>query len=556
MKTSRRFLSVALLLSCITAGLGAPPASAALKSWTVKVIKVDDGDTFKADSDGDGDIDYVVRMIGINTPEGRFASKGVWNPDYGTCHSKAARDRLAKLILGKRVVLKASSFASTGAQNRKLRFVHLLDGRDVNAIMLRESWAVAYPNDIEPSRNKAYITLARAAKNAATPRRVWNPAACGEGPNQDMQLKVRLRWDANDNDETNLNQEYVRIENPNPIAFELNTSGAANGGWVLRDSSSEYYYFKPGVAIPANGSLTVHTGSGTDGAGSELHKRYYWNQTRSLFGNETTSRGQTLGDGAYLYDPRIDQNRGRDLRFFMEYPCLSNCADPIGQKLELTVNYDGPGNDDKFPKGEWVNIRNTDPLETVDISGYMVESHPWTYEIERDTTLAPGERLRIYGGKDTPTRLAQYWGNTTKSMFAMPEDGGDTVRIRSMEGKLAKRFRWPCATCDQTDVRIARVTAGSGVQEIVISNKGLASVNLADWMIFHTDARRYHFDSVVLPAGGTLTLHPKAAGIDTPTDLYWGTGEDEKLWSTNGAVTLYTAQRVKTNCIKYGTGTC
>ena len=443
MNSTRRLLVLALVASSLSATLAAAPASAAMRSWVGRVTFVSDGDTFEIDLNRDGVADEVIRMVGINTPEGHYRKGRVWG---GTCHSLAARNFLANKIEGKRVELRAQNPASTASYARRLRFVHLLDGTDVNALMLKKSFAVAYPHEQEPARNARYTQLANAA--ARNGQRIWNPKACGRGPKQylDPYLKVRLRWDANGNDEENLNGEYTRIENSHP------TEALSLKGWILRDTSSYYYFFKDRAVVPPKGSVTVHAGAapsthgdGWSEDGKRVHYHYYWAhscriapecRSKSLFNNAYLADGTPVGDGAYLYDP------DRDLRKYMNYPCYGTCVDPKGQSLELKVQAVSPPGEGM--NGEWVKLRNIGSAR-VDMSGYMVVSGPWTYEFLRGSYIDPGEVLTLYVGSPEathplPDRLHQYWRQTKeRGIFA---GSGETLKVESMEMRLVKKLSW------------------------------------------------------------------------------------------------------------------
>ena len=447
MKNILRPFTVALIMAAVVAALGVPPASAALQSWTVKVLRVNDGDTFEVDSNGDRRTDYTVRMVGINTPEGHW-DNGVWRKgeyDYTlSCFSKPAYTRLRNLIEGKRVILKATSFDSNANLGRKLRYVHRIsDGMDLSKLMLDEGRAVAYPNKIEPGRNGTYIRAARAAK--AAKRGIWRPAACEYGPHQNAPLKVRVRWLV-DAEKRGLNEEYVRIEN-----YKYGTDMPI-GNWTLRDSSALYYRFPRSAVIPANGSVTVHSGqvpaNRVNGWGSP-NRHYYWNLSRSAWPQERIDlhRSQTtgnrdnltpLGDGAYLYDKHLD------LRGSMTWPCITStnatCKDEaLGAKVSLGVKLMATGDP---INNEMVSVTNTNPLggADVDISGFMLDAWPYNYEIARGTNLAPGETLRVHSGSDPgsqTTTLNQFWG-LPKNIFWFP----DYVDLRRMEGHVVERLKW------------------------------------------------------------------------------------------------------------------
>ncbi len=101
---------------------------------TVKVFKVIDGDTIKI-SCKSGD-KYVVRLIGIDTPETHHPKKPV------QCYGKEAADYLKKRIDNKYVRLKYES-QKVDKYGRTLAYVY--SGLNfINATMIRKGYAFAY----------------------------------------------------------------------------------------------------------------------------------------------------------------------------------------------------------------------------------------------------------------------------------------------------------------------------------------------------------------------------------------------------------------------------
>lgn len=458
----RRIAVSLLLVAMIATVLPTAPAAAAMKSWTVRVIKVNDGDTIDVDSNFDGRIDYKVRLIGINTAEGHWKyskalRKRIWvTPEKPKCHSWTAYLRLRKLVEGKKVILKAQSATSIGADNRKLRYVHRIsDGKDLNALMLREGRAVAYPNEKEKARNALYNRIAKSAANRKIG--MWNPFACrDDGPyagSPTAYLRVRPRWVVEGDKQ--LNNEYVRIENTHQ------TMDVTLTGWVLRESSSRYYFFNSGVKVLAGGSITVHSGSGVDDTDSvtpTLHKHVYaknargswgslsqavFGQERSgIYGRKHASRPgfrdslPVQGDGAYLYDP------DRDLRAYSTFPCITStnktCADPKLNASKVRVEVNWAGSND----AESVEIKNISGAE-ISLDGYVIDSWPYNTEIRPGTKLQAGETLVVNNGPGSGG-LDQGWnGPSNADMFWCKEgDRNDYLELRRLEGHVA--YRWQC----------------------------------------------------------------------------------------------------------------
>ncbi|MDX6357106.1 MAG: hypothetical protein QOH37_160 [Nocardioidaceae bacterium] len=81
---------------------------------------------------------------------------------------------------------------------------------------------------------------------------------------------------------TNLNTEYIVFKNKTSSVVQMK-------GWeiISAPSSDNQHYFFPRTKVPAGGSVTLYTGSGTNSAG-----RRYW--------GSTTPRWDNAGDKAIL----------------------------------------------------------------------------------------------------------------------------------------------------------------------------------------------------------------------------------------------------------------
>ena len=261
------------------------------------ITRVVDGDTFIADmyrNNGQLVRDVRVRMAGVNAPE------------QHDCGGVEAKDRLQRGIQRRRVRLSAKHESSVGRDDRPIRFVHVYIGHwlDISQEMLRLGLALWMPHRAEPERQEAFNRTAQRA--AAQQVGIWDPRSCGYGPQQQADLRVRVRWDAPGRDAANVNGEVVRIRNAGRTPVAL-------GGWSVRDSSAHPpYRFAAGTTVPAGATLKVHVGSGTD-----RRLRKFWGARRPLF--ENASVDGSRGDGAYLLDP------DGDIRSFNIYPCLVDC---------------------------------------------------------------------------------------------------------------------------------------------------------------------------------------------------------------------------------------
>ena len=146
---------VLLLATFVLALLSPVPAAVA---ELARVQRVLDGDSVRL-ADG-----REIRLIGINTPE--FDKDGAAHQPL----AETARRRTAALLEGKsvRIVYDSERF---DRHERTLAYLILLDGRDVQEVLLREgmAWFVAIPP------NTARLGLYREAESAARAARlgVW-----------------------------------------------------------------------------------------------------------------------------------------------------------------------------------------------------------------------------------------------------------------------------------------------------------------------------------------------------------------------------------------------
>jgi hypothetical protein len=82
-----------------------------------------------------------------------------------------------------------------------------------------------------------------------------------------------------DRSNTSLNAEYVNVQN-------ISTVTQVVTGWTVRDAANHVYTF-PSTSIPAGGTVTVHTGKGTNSGNQR-----YWGSGAYIWNNDT--------DTAYL----------------------------------------------------------------------------------------------------------------------------------------------------------------------------------------------------------------------------------------------------------------
>jgi endonuclease YncB( thermonuclease family) len=436
-----RILLASLLAAAALAAAAAVPAQARrgpcvedgsgprCTFWDAKVAVVYDGDTVAADVMGDGTrAPRRVRFTGINTMElGHHLGR------RPACHALAAKALVKRYVRASHARIRvAAQRASSRSGVRLRRAVWVKVGgrwRDLSRILVERGLALWLPNDTEYAHNGEYAALAELA--AAARRGLYDPAACGLGPDQDLPVSVDVNWDALGEDGANLAGEWVAIHNGGARPLRLD-------GWWLRDGGPwrglggvPGYGFPPGTVVPAGGSLRLRAGCGLDTA-TDLH----WCLHQSLFGN-VTGAPVHRGDGAYLFDP------DGDVRASMIYPCLAACADPLGGVVRLGVHASRP---------ESITVVNTG-AQPVDLGGHILKQtmsnavHAFSLAepFERGTVLAPGQALRILpqGSPSNDTPLVRH---LAIDGYALPDDGA-AISLRTLDDLVTTCTAWGRGRC-------------------------------------------------------------------------------------------------------------
>ena len=287
--------------------------------WTGKVMAVADGDTVNARiwENGHWSERRDIRLLSLQAMELTDYSRA--HGRKGECHAVAAAERLEFLLQGRRVkhrkiriaAFRASS-RTAGRRGRLRRGIAYKSGghwHDVGAVLMREGHALWDPNGKEWAWNRRYAKLAgRAARDG---RGIWDTDSCGAGPRASTPIALGVNWDARHSDGSNVNGEWVRIWNGDPVQpLSLHR-------WWVRDSALRRYRLPATAVVPPRRSIRVHVGQGNDTA-TEL----FWGLSEPIFENLKRGR-RAIGDGAYLFDPQ------GDMRAWQIYPCHAGCAGPV-----------------------------------------------------------------------------------------------------------------------------------------------------------------------------------------------------------------------------------
>jgi endonuclease YncB( thermonuclease family) len=391
-----------LVLAAAVAALTAAPAGA--RTWSAKVIHVDDGDTMDVRVDG------RVRQVRFIAVQAMELTRYSTHPSRrrGQCHGLEATARLEQIIRRghNRVRLTASRANLIDHKGRLRRSVAVRIGgkwRDVGSMLIREGHALWLPALDERAFNPTYNRLQQQA--ALKGRNLWDPDHCGSGPSQDVPLKVWVASDPLGNDEKNINGEWVKIRN-------LGTSAVSLGGWWVRDSNLRRYTFPAGASVAPGATVTLYSGDGTRTADS-----FFWDLGEPIFEN-ANGDGRSLGDGAYLFDPK------GDLRAWMLYPCVVACTDPNQGALEIEARPQKP---------ETIIVRNTSGRE-IELYGYELALEGTTWAFPEGAFVAPGGTYQVD---------VRSWDNGRYLLV----DAGGSIRLTTFSEITLACDAWGSGSC-------------------------------------------------------------------------------------------------------------
>jgi len=281
-----------------------------------------------------------------------------------------------------------------------------------------------------------------------------------------------------------LNEEAVTLANTGSGDQDMT-------GWTLENGDGDSYAFPDGFTLTAGGTVTVHTGSGTD---SSSDGDLYWGAPMFRWDNDA--------DTAALYDADGDLVRER----------AWSLPDLVIPALD--------------PDDEWVDIENRSGA-SVDMAGWAVEDAAGNrYEFPSDFSLAAGDTVRLHSGDGTDSDTDLYWGDD----YIWNNDG-DTCLLYADTGDLVQRYEYPAPySLSVPDLSLSGETLND--EYVDIKNDGSGVLDMSGYTLADAADNTYTFpDSFTLGAGDTVRVHT-GEGTDTTTDLYWG--RSSGVWNDDG----------------------
>jgi len=240
------------------------------KQTKVTVAKVIDGDTIEL-ANG-----KKVRLLGIDAPE------------KGQKYYEEAKEKLIELVEGKEVVLE-SDVTNADKSGRLLRYV-FVDGLFVNLELVKMGLANAYIVSPDVKYSNDFLKAEEIARENGIG--IWKRFSL---PYSNCIEIVKFHYDAEGNDNENLNDEYLVLKNI--CKFPVNLTG-----WTIKDRSFNLFSF-PEFELEPKAEVTLRSGSGKN-TKSEI----FWNSKYPIWDND--------GDALYLRD------KDGNLILFKSYPPL------------------------------------------------------------------------------------------------------------------------------------------------------------------------------------------------------------------------------------------
>lgn len=437
---------------------------------TATLLQVHDGDTITVSLNGS---EERVRILGIQAMEIHPFEDNISN-DY---YADEATAKLSQLLgsVGSKITLK-SEYSNTEILDRPAKHVYIGE-TNVAKTLLEEGYVLPFPHETENIYNELYLRLAQEAKDKKIG--LWEKSD---------NFKIIVNYDAEGDDKTNLNGEWIKITNETGITQDISN-------WILRDSGLNFFVFPNNTSIKNNETITVYGGKG-----SNTGNTFYWENTDSFLDN--------FGEGVFLHENLNGLVSSNDTYPVGEvlgasiFPYTNTLPDKFEGKVSVTANYDAQGDDNVNLNGEWIEVKNISS-KTIDLEGYQLHSEPLGsdhYYFDESTPLKAGETLKLHVGSGTDSALTKYWHKDTGILA----NSSDRVWLDTIDGKLVDEYTWPSisssSSLSQEDVAKLYVTvfnrAGEKSGNDYWQKTGLSQIETIEKMLETTDSKEYFGSSL------------------------------------------------------------
>jgi hypothetical protein len=238
------------------------------------------------------------------------------------------------------------------------------------------------------------------------------------------------------------------------------------------------------------------------------------------------------------------------------------CAPGPRANLRMWVNSDADGSDTANPNGEWVRIKNLDPVNPQPIGGWYVrDSDLRRYVFAAGETIPPNSTVTLNIGRGTDAAPEQLFWNRPGPIFdnASSTGGGDGAYLFDYDGDLREHMQYPCRWhCTDKLKGAVRIDAAykQADEYVDLTNTSGSAVDLEGYRLW-TPGHTYGFMApAVIAPGQTMRVHIEGSPAeDTPLVKHWGLS-GAVLGHTSDVVKLSTFDYVDAACQAWGTASC
>lgn len=239
------------------------------------------------------------------------------------------------------------------------------------------------------------------------------------------------------------------------------------------------------------------------------------------------------------------------------------CGDGPDQAapIKLWVNWKSDSSDVGDPDGEWVRIRNLDPVNPLPLGGWWLrDSGLRQYRFPDGTTIPPGQLLTLFVGGGFDDGLNLYWGLETPVFDNVDRDYqmGDGAYLFDPQGDMRAWMTYPCRTtcADPNANAFELVVKPRGKEWVGVRNVSAAPVSLEGYRLT-VGGHAYAFDASAVVAPGQLLKVYSERDQDLDRPLIKGWSQFGPIMRNDGgSARLSTFTDSVLACVAWGDGSC
>ena len=231
--------------------------------------------------------------------------------------------------------------------------------------------------------------------------------------------------------------------------------------------------------------------------------------------------------------------------------------------LKLWLNWDADGQDNANAAGEWVKIRNLDPVNAVPLGGWYVrDTGLRRYTFPSTAVVGPGQTVTVDVGEESDGSTVFAWDLRYPVFTNVSDDEdalGDGGYLFDPLGNVRAAMMYPCrVNCvDPLQNALAISADPRGRREsVTVTNVSAGPVDL-DGYLLKSKPQSYHFaQGSVIPPGGSMRIRIIGdPADDTALDKRWGYA-GTILRDAGDVVELRTYTDIRLACTAWGDQTC